>query len=124
MDLKWHSNISTDVALVKAAIQESTGFFRRTKNKNITKSNRSRRKTKSVKNFKPIYSFNISIKSDKHRCLLNLPNLYFKTLGRSDSLSKKDTKMDCRNNVVKAAENITQIKMVPSITEFYCKIGL
>ena len=63
LDLKWHSNISTDVALVKAATQESTGFFRRTKNKTITKSNRSRRKTNAVKKFKPIYSFNISIKS-------------------------------------------------------------
>ena len=27
MDMKWHSKISTDVALVKAATQESTGFF-------------------------------------------------------------------------------------------------
>ena len=31
MDLKWHSNISTDVALVKSETQESTGFFRRIK---------------------------------------------------------------------------------------------
>ena len=41
-------------------------FSRQTKKRTITKSNRSRRKTKSVKNFKPIYYFNISIKSDKH----------------------------------------------------------
>ena len=27
MDQKWHSNISTYVSLVKAATQESTGFF-------------------------------------------------------------------------------------------------
>ena len=27
MYLKWHSNISTDVALVKESTQESTGFF-------------------------------------------------------------------------------------------------
>ena len=27
MDLKWNSNIYTDVALVKSASQESTGFF-------------------------------------------------------------------------------------------------
>ena len=27
MDLKWNSNISTDVTLVKAATQESTVFF-------------------------------------------------------------------------------------------------
>ena len=27
MDLKWNSNISTDVALVKSATQESTGIF-------------------------------------------------------------------------------------------------
>ena len=40
MDLEWHSKISTYVALVKAATQEST----RTKNKDITKSNRSRMK--------------------------------------------------------------------------------
>ena len=33
MDPKWHSNITTDVALVKAATQESTGFFRHTKRK-------------------------------------------------------------------------------------------
>ena len=77
-------------------------FSRRTKNKTITNSNRSRRKTKVVNKFKPIYSFNISIRSDKHRCLLNLPNIVVKTLGRSGSLSNKDIKMDCINRVVKA----------------------
>ena len=90
MDLKWHSSISTDVALVKSATQESTGFFSRlTKNNTITKSKISRRKTKAVKKFKPIDYVNINIKSDKHRCLLNLPNLVLKILGRSDIPSKK-----------------------------------
>ena len=90
MDLKWNSNIYTDVALIKSATQESNILFsRQAKKKNITKSNTSRRKTKVVKDFKPIDSFNISIKYDKHRCLLNLINLVVKTLGRSDILLKK-----------------------------------
>ena len=77
-------------------------FYRRTKKKTITKSNISRRKINAVKKFKNIYSFNISIKSDKHRCLLNLPNLDVKTLFRSDSLSTKYINMDRRNHVAKA----------------------
>ena len=78
MDLMWNSKISTYAALVKSATQESTGFFLYKKKKNITKINRSRRKEKAVKKFKPIYYFNISIKSDKHRFLLNLPKLFLR----------------------------------------------
>ena len=85
-------------------------FSRQTKNKTITKSNRSRRKTKAVNKFKPIYYFSIIIKSDKHICLLNLPKLFVDTLGKSDSLSKKDTKMYCRNIVVNAAGKIHNSK--------------
>ena len=104
MDLNWNSKIYTDVALVKAATQESTVFSRKTKNKTITKSNRSRKKTNTLKKFKTIYSFNISINSDKHRCFLNLSNIVVKTLCRSDTISKKYTKMDFINHVVKATE--------------------
>ena len=78
-------------------------FSRGTKEKNITKSNIIIRQTKSVKNFKSINSFNISIRSDKYRYLLNLTNLVVKTLVRSESLSKKYINMDFRNYVVKAA---------------------
>ena len=85
-------------------------FSRRTKKKNITKSNISRRKTKAVKKFKKIHSLNIIIKSDKSRCLLNLTNLVVNTLGRSDSLSKKYIKMDCINHVVKASGKIYKSK--------------
>ena len=63
-------------------------FSRQTKKKTITKSNRSRKKKKAVKKSKPIYSINVSIKSDKHICLLDLPNLVVNKLGRSDILSK------------------------------------
>ena len=101
MVLKCHSKISAYVALVKSEKQESTYFSRQTKKKTITKSNRSRRGKKAVKEFKSIYSFNISIKSEKHRFLLNRTNLVVKTFVRSDSLSKKEIKMDCRNHVVK-----------------------
>ena len=77
-------------------------FYRQTKKKPITKSNINRSKTNAVKTFKLIHSFNVSIKSDKHRCLLNLPNLVVKTLGRSESISKKDINMECRNHVVRS----------------------
>ena len=33
MDMKWHSNISTDLAVVKLATQESTGLFLEPKRK-------------------------------------------------------------------------------------------
>ena len=35
---------------------------------------------------------------------MNLPNLVVNILGRSDILSKKDIRMDCRNHVVKSEE--------------------
>ena len=89
MELKCNSNMSTDVALVKSETQESTIFSRGNKKKTITKSNISRGKTKAVQNFKQIYSFNIIIKSCKHRCLLKFPNLGVNALGLSDSLSNK-----------------------------------
>ena len=76
-------------------------YYRQTKKETITKSNISRRKTKALKEFKPIYSFNISIKSGKNICILNLPKIVVKTLGRYDRLSKKDINMDCSNHVVK-----------------------
>ena len=88
--------------LFRSGISHAWLFSRRTKKKTITKRNRNRRKKNAVKKFKPIYSFNISIKSDKDICLLNLPNLVVKILGRSDILSKKDINMDCRNHGVKA----------------------
>ena len=34
MDMKWYSNISTNMALVKSATQESTGFFKTNQKEN------------------------------------------------------------------------------------------
>ena len=66
MDLNWRSNISTYVALVKSSnTRISWLFYRQTKNKPITKSSINRRKTNAVKTFKLIYSFNVSINSEK-----------------------------------------------------------
>ena len=85
-------------------------FKRQTKKKTITKSSRSRKKTKAVKKFKPIYSLNIIIKSEKHILILNLPKLVVRTLVRSERLSKKYIKMDCRNHVVEATGKIHKPK--------------
>ena len=98
-------------------------FSIRTKNKTITKSNRNIRKTNAVKKFKPIYSFNISVKSDTHRCLLNLSNLDVKTLDKSDRLSKKDIKMDCRNNVLKEKEKRHKSKLFQASLNATDKLG-
>ena len=96
---------------------------RRTKKKTINKSNRIRRKTNAVKKFKPKYSFSISIKSCKHIFLLNLPNLFVNTLGRSDSLSKKYINMDCRYHVVKVTGEIHKSKLFRASLNATDKLG-
>ena len=110
IDLKWHSKISTYVALVKAENKNQLVFPRQTKNKTITKRNIIIKKKNVVNKFKPIYSFNISIRSDKHRCLLKVPNLVVKTLGRSNRLSKKDINMESINHVVNTTGKIHKSK--------------
>ena len=103
MDLTQNSKIYTYVALVKAATQELTVFFQTNQKEKYYQEQQKQKGKNAVKKFKPIHSFNISIKSDKRRCLLNLPNLVVKTLSRYDIISKKYIKMYFINHVVKVA---------------------